>query len=280
MIKKGWQQLRQQKKNGISMAVVLCVSAFFVAFAAAILYTAGMLTAQSNLRLKQERCSQLAKSAADVLDQELQKYTNKDTTEAGSDSFYTFVNKFLDDSQYLDYSEDYPDATKYNFLVSDTDLSDLSKADALPEGYGNIRIALTKEKNASEDSDSLKTGEIHTAANNAANYKTEIDRIRNITVRDYNFSVAVTASYEDATYTYTTEYSREEKYDVKFTHNGKVIVWDDTNSCWRVGNTSGEVYTPDTSQNIQYEFLNTTTSCVFKENVYTETAGGGTAGDD
>ena len=34
MIKKGWQQLRQQKKNGISMAVVLCVSAFFVAFAA------------------------------------------------------------------------------------------------------------------------------------------------------------------------------------------------------------------------------------------------------
>ena len=93
----------------------------------------------------------------------------------------------MDDSQYLDYSEDYPDATKYNFLVSDTDLSDLSKADSLPEGYGNIRIALTKEKNASEDSDSLKTGEIHTAANNAANYKTEIDRIRNITVRDYNF---------------------------------------------------------------------------------------------
>ena len=80
MIKKGWQQLRQQKKNGISMAVVLCVSAFFVAFAAAILYTAGMLTAQSNLRLKQERCSQLAKSAADVLDQELQKYTNKEAT--------------------------------------------------------------------------------------------------------------------------------------------------------------------------------------------------------
>ena len=62
------------------------------------------------------------------MDQELQKYTNKDTTEAGSDSFYTFVNKFLDDSQYLDYSEDYPDATKYNFLVSDTDLPDLSKA--------------------------------------------------------------------------------------------------------------------------------------------------------
>lgn len=273
MIKKGWQQLREQKKSGISMVVVLCVSAFFVAFAAAILYTAGMLTAQSNLRLKQERCSQLAKSATDVLEQELQKYTNKDTTEAESGSFYTFANKFLDDSQYLDYSEDYPDATKYNFLVSDTDLSDLTKADSLPEGYGNIRIALSKEKNSSEDADDLKSGEINTAAN-ASNYKPEIERIRNITVRDYNFSVAVTASYEDATYTYTIEYSREEKYDVKFIHNGKVIVWDDTNARWRLGNSSGEFYIPDASQNIQYEFLNTTTSCIFKENVYTETAGG------
>ena len=273
MIKKGWQQLRQQKKNGISMVVVLCVSAFFVAFAAAILYTAGMLTAQSNQRLKQERCSQLARSAANVLDQELQKYTNKGTTEAGSDSFYTFVNKFLDDSQYLDYSDDYPDATKYNFLVSDTDLSDLSKADSLPEGYGNIRITLSKEKTSAEDSDDLKSGEINTAEN-ATNYKPEIDRIRNITVRDYNFSVAVTASYEDATYTYTTEYSREEKYDVKFTHNGNVILWDDKNLCWRLGTSSGEIYSPNTSQNIQYEFLNTTTSCIFKENVYTETAGG------
>ena len=36
---KGWQQLRANAKNGISMALVLCVSAFFIAFAAAILYT-------------------------------------------------------------------------------------------------------------------------------------------------------------------------------------------------------------------------------------------------
>ena len=30
---KGWQQLRANAKNGISMALVLCVSAFFIAFA-------------------------------------------------------------------------------------------------------------------------------------------------------------------------------------------------------------------------------------------------------
>ena len=45
---RGWQQLKANAKNGISMAVVLCVSAFFIAFAAAILYTAGLETAQSN----------------------------------------------------------------------------------------------------------------------------------------------------------------------------------------------------------------------------------------
>ena len=33
---RGWQQLKANAKNGISMAVVLCVSAFFIAFAAAI----------------------------------------------------------------------------------------------------------------------------------------------------------------------------------------------------------------------------------------------------
>ena len=40
----GWQQLKANEKKGVSMAVVLCVSAFFIAFAAAILYTAGLMT--------------------------------------------------------------------------------------------------------------------------------------------------------------------------------------------------------------------------------------------
>lgn len=273
---KGWQQLKQQKKNGISMVVVICVSAFFVAFAAAIIYTAGLLTAQSNLRLKEERCDQLAQSAAEVLDQELQKYQNRQS--ADGTSFYTFANKFLDDVQYLDYSDDYPDATTYNFLISDTDLSNLAQAASLPKEYGAIRIALSKEKNTAEDNENLKKGEIDTAAAES-NYQTEINRIRNITVRDYNLTVKVTASYEDATYTYTTEYIREEKYDVRFMQNDVILVWDDTANIWRRGSTGGEEYTPDPSQKIQYEFLPTTTSCVFRENAYTETTGGAAANE-
>ena len=56
----------------VIVGIVVCVMYFF-AFAAAILYTAGMLTAQSNQRLKEERCYQLAKSYSDVLKNELTK---------------------------------------------------------------------------------------------------------------------------------------------------------------------------------------------------------------
>lgn len=275
---KGWQQLKENEKKGISMVLVLCVSAFFVAFAAAILYTAGTLTAQSNLRLKEERCYQLAGSYADVLEKELQKFDNKSNSTEQKETFYSFANSFLDDTQYLDYSDDYPDTTKYNFLVNDTNLSDLSKtAGSLPEGYGNVRIALSKEKNNTDGTDQLKQGEI--PISDGVNYKTEIERIKNIIVRQYNLTVDVTASYEDATYTYSTEYAREEKYEVKFTHKGNVIVWDDNITNWRLGTLSGEAYTPE-GENIKYEFQSTTTSCVFKENVYTETLGGGTTTDE
>ena len=74
------------------MAIVLCVSAFFLAFAAAIVYTAGLLTAEANERLEQERCYQLAKSYAKVLDTELTSYTRK--TEENSTTFYGFASRF------------------------------------------------------------------------------------------------------------------------------------------------------------------------------------------
>ena len=57
MQRKGMRELRKNSRQGVSLVIVLCVSAFFVAFAAAILYTAGLLTSQSTGRLKEERYS-------------------------------------------------------------------------------------------------------------------------------------------------------------------------------------------------------------------------------
>ena len=93
MQRKGMRELRKNSRQGVSLVIVLCVSAFFVAFAAAILYTAGLLTSQSTGRLKEERSYLLAQSFAEALDKEL---SDKDT------SFFEFVNRFLDGNQYAE----------------------------------------------------------------------------------------------------------------------------------------------------------------------------------
>lgn len=261
---------RANARRGVSLAVVLCVSAFFAAFAAAILYTAGMVTSQSNQRLLEERCYQLASSFAKVLDAQLTSGTNKASTDAGSSrSFYDFANMFLDDSQYLEYSEDYADASQYQFLVSDTNFADLSTTGGqyLPEEYGNIRITLSKERDSSEG---VNGGSFD--ASSAGNYSSQIENIENITVRSYSLTVSVTAYYDDVTYTYSTEYSREEKYKVNFSNNGNTIVWDAASNQWKRNNTGGQTYTPSGKIDYSYD-TNTTTSCVFKQNTYTE--GGG-----
>ena len=73
MRKDRWISLKENQNKGVSLAVVLCVSAFFIAFSAAILYTAGLLTSQSTRRLEQERSYLLASSYGELLDTELEK---------------------------------------------------------------------------------------------------------------------------------------------------------------------------------------------------------------
>lgn len=279
MMWKGWQKLKANQKNGISMAIVLCVSAFFVAFAGAILYTTGLLTAQSNLRLKEERCYQLAKSYAKVLDTELTTPDEK-VSQIGMD-FYAFANNFIEDPLYAFYNEeDETDATKYHFFAAGTDLEDLYQS-PVEEGYGNLRVTLTKEQ-AGEGMDDLKSGEIDVRS--SGNYETEINRLQNIVVRQYILTVEVTAYYEDVTYTYQTDYTREEKYELKFTHNGNNILWVPSGNnglgSWKLNNTEGQDYEFTGEEKIKYEYqTDSVTYCKFVENTGTtnnvETAGGG-----
>ena len=278
---KGWQQLRANAKNGISMALVLCVSAFFIAFAAAILYTAGMLTAQSNQRLKEERCYQLAKSYSDVLKNELTKYDKKytdDGSTVGDGTFYAFANKFLDDEKYLEYNSDYKDSTKYNFVEDGSNLSDISSSPLSDKGYGNISVTLKKEQNSDENVDKILSGGEITGSS-GGDYSSVIKNIENTTVRQYIFTVEVTAYYEDAAYTYRTEYTRAEKYPVTFTHNDKTIVWIENaggGGIWKVGNSSGGVYTIEDNTPIHYMYNRTaSTSCRFEENIYQDSQEGG-----
>lgn len=262
----GWQQLKSDGKKGVSMAIVMCVAAFFLAFASAILYAAGILTAQSNLRLKEERCHQLAKSYAKVLDQELT--TPEEKSSAVGQTFYAFANNFIEDSRYAFFNEeDETGATKYHFLVSGTDLTQLAKS-PIGEGYGNLRVTLSKEL-AGEGLEDLKSGEI--PVQSSGNYETEINRLQNIAVRQYILTVEVTAYEEDTTYTYRTEYTREEKYGLTFTHDGNRILWvpaaNQGQGGWRADNSEGADYVFTGNANIQYEYqTDQVTYCKFVEN--------------
>ncbi len=251
MQRKGMRELRKNSRQGVSLVIVLCVSAFFVAFAAAILYTAGLLTSQSTGRLKEERSYLLAQSFAEALDKEL---SDPDA------SFFEFVNRFLDGNQY---AEDTP----YSFMPEGTDLKNLYAGSAKSlEGYGNLRVTLTKEINESESSVSLG-GTI--PATGAGNYGTTIAELERMTVRRYLVIVDVTSYYDDITYTYSTEYTREQKYALNFWQGEQKLVWEEQK--WHKDTSVGDVYDPDPTQDIRYEYdASNVTECKFVENTYTD----------
>ena len=70
-------------EQGLSMILVLCIGALFVALSAALVYAASVLTANANRQLPEQEAYQLATSFSDVLEGELNK---KDS------SFAKFVN--------------------------------------------------------------------------------------------------------------------------------------------------------------------------------------------
>lgn len=261
------KELYANRKKGVSMAVMLCVSAFFIAFASAIIYTAGLLTAQSTRRLKEERCYQLANSYAQILDTQLTKYTNKTDETIPSDSFYKFASNFLDSERYAEYNSSYPDQTQYHYIISSTQLNDVTSAnDSDLTNYGNIVLTLKKEADENEQSVASLTSGTIPVESSGSDYTAKIDSLKNVTVRPYVFTVEVKAYYDDATYAYSTEYTREEKYNVQFTHNGNTIVWDAATKKWRLNNTGGEEYDPSASSTgtgenvIAYKYITSETT--------------------
>lgn len=271
---RGWQTLKASRKSGVSMAVMLCVSAFFLAFAAAILYTAGLITAQSTERLRQERCYQLARTAAAVVDQELTRadYTDKNA-ENVANTFYKFANQFLDGTQYADYDADKdPKHTQYTYILSGSDLDNLSKGISGMEGFGNLSVTLRKEKDDTADS-SVVDHEITIEAPEA-DFTPEIEKIKQEGVRQYSLSVDVTAYYEDVEYTYTTKYIRAETFEPTFTYEGQTIYWNATDRKWKYNSSVGKDVTLENGKKISYTFTSSAATSSRFINVQ-DTNGGG-----
>ena len=60
-------------EQGLSMILVLCIGALFVALSAALVYAASVLTANANRQLLEQEASQLATSVSDRLEGEQNK---------------------------------------------------------------------------------------------------------------------------------------------------------------------------------------------------------------
>lgn len=260
-MKKGMNYLRENGRGGASLAYVACISALLVAFALAMTYTAGMMLSGANKRIAEERCYQLAKSYAEVLDAELGDETS---------SFYRYACKFMS-SSYASYSPDNKENTTYQYGTDQTS-----------EGYGAIGITLYKVVNE-EDGGLRET----LAYAEDGNYTTLIESLKGAKHLRYMFVVTVTAAYEDFVYQYTTEYDCEEQLMPRFYHGGKVICWDAVHLIWREGEDAVNGVGYDTGRTliteadpVQYEMRTDDDGVIHREfrNVYEEAAVPGEGG--
>ncbi len=241
----------QKSKKGASLVIVVCVSAFLVAFSLAMIYTAGLILSGANRRLIQERCYQLAKSFAQTLDEELY-YTDPDT--APGDSFYRFACTFLEDDRYAEYNPDRPEDTSFYY-----------KAGSYPAGeeYGDITVILYKE---GLSADSL-SGEFSYDTGGIDENGITPAEIMNQKIFRYAFTVEVVADIGDVTYRYATEYQQEVTYqDITFKHNDTVIIWNENEKQWYKNSTTP--YGQEGVLNITYEFkpgFENLKTCVFQK---------------
>ncbi|XCP86776.1 hypothetical protein ABXS75_08290 [Roseburia hominis] len=245
----GLEALKKNKRQGGSLPFVTCACAFLVAFALAIVYTSGVMLANANNKLEEERCYQLAKSFAGVVGKELQK------TEAES-SFRRFADKFLDDPAYNAYNPDHPETVYHYILKTGED-----------EKYGKVTLRLRKEFN--EDDLGGMEGTIKPPIASDTNYTEQIRNLQEKQFQRHLLTVEVVVKKGNLTYNYPTEYYREDRYPVRFQYDGKDIVWfdDGTVKEWRYGTTAGAkcefndgsdqqiTYTYDTEKPIDSRFV-------------------------
>lgn len=230
-----------RSREGASLVIVICASALLMAFALAMVYTGGLLMARANRRLEQERCYQLARSFADVLDAELKAYTDPKT--ADNESFYKYVCNFLDGS-YGEYDPEHPEETIFHYTAGSGGGMD-------PEKYGSIRVVLYKE--ASQDEETNIAGDI-----DMTKVSEELANHKKPQFQRYVFTVEVIATLGDESYNYQVEYRQKAGYAVEYRYEGEVVVPKETDGTitWHKGSIAGDqVNFDDPNKKIQYKFL-------------------------
>lgn len=185
-------------EQGLSMILVLCIGALFVALSAALVYAASVLTANANRQLLEQEAYQLATSFSDVLEGEL---NNKDS------SFAKFVNEQFMFSQ--SYGKDIYD------LESQPKEFAWKPNGSQPDG-GAEAITVTLRRRPGDGADKLnQTANSDTASALLGEIKPwEGGEGRGgMAIVDLQLDITVTVTKNGESFAFTRTYDRTVKYD-------------------------------------------------------------------
>lgn len=185
-------------EQGLSMILVLCIGALFVALSAALVYAASVLTANANRQLLEQEAYQLATSFSDVLEGELNK---KDS------SFAKFVNEQFMFSQ--SYGKDIYD------LESQPKEFAWKPNDSQPDA-GAEAITVTLRRRPGDGADKLnQTANSTTASALLGEIKPWEggENRKGMAIVDLQLDITVTVTKNGESFAFTRTYDRTVKYD-------------------------------------------------------------------
>lgn len=184
-------------EQGLSMILVLCIGALFVALSAALVYAASVLTANANRQLLEQEAYQLATSFSDVLEGELNKRDS---------SFAKFVNEQFMFSQ--SYGKDIYD------LESQPKEFVWKPKGSQPDG-GAEAITVTLRRRPGDGADKLNQTANSTNATDLRNLldTLEGENRKGMEIVDLQLDITVTVTKNGESFAFTRTYDRTVKYD-------------------------------------------------------------------
>lgn len=184
-------------EQGLSMILVLCIGALFVALSAALVYAASVLTANANRQLLEQEAYQLATSFSDVLEGELNKEDS---------SFAKFVNEQFMFSQ--SYGKDIYD------LESQPKEFAWKPKGSQPDG-GAEAITVTLRRRPGDGADKLNQTANSTSAADLRDLLNTLEgeNRKGMAIVDLQLDITVTVTKNGESFAFTRTYDRTVKYD-------------------------------------------------------------------
>ena len=184
-------------EQGLSMILVLCIGALFVALSAALVYAASVLTANANRQLLEQEAYQLATSFSDVLEGELNK---KDS------DFAKFVNEQFMFSQ--SYGKDIYD------LESQPKEFAWKPNGSQPDG-GAEAITVILRRRPGDGADKLNQTANSTSPTDLRDLLNTLEgeNRKGMEIVDLQLDITVTVTKNGESFAFTRTYDRTVKYD-------------------------------------------------------------------